>query len=108
LVYDGSLISSVTEKTITSPYIEESKEYVFTIQSKNCGYYSDGSSLNIYSASVPSAFASAAEVSSFDSTTAMTVSWEDPPSNGGFSVESYSVYVDNTLDSTVDASLNQL
>ena len=54
LVYDGSLVSSVTKKTISTPYIEASKEYLFSIQAKNCGYYSDATTLNAYSASVPS------------------------------------------------------
>jgi len=108
LVYDGSLVSSVVSKTVSYPYIEASKEYAFSIQSKNCGYYSTVTSLNVYSASVPSALDEAAVVASFDSITAMTVQWEDPPSNGGFSLESFEVYVDNALHSSVGPSVNEL
>lgn len=73
LVYDGSLVSSVTQKSISAPYIEASKEYVFSIESKNCGYYSDPITLNAFSASVPSTILTPASVLSFDSTTAMTI-----------------------------------
>lgn len=54
LVYDGSLISTVTSKTIVKPYISSSKEYAITLQAKNCGYYSAGVVLHAYSASAPS------------------------------------------------------
>lgn len=106
LVYDGSLISSVTSKTVSSPYIEASQEYKFTLQAKNCGYFSDGATLTTYSASVPSKIENEAKVASYDSTTAMTVEWEDSPSNGGFAIENYLVYVDNNLQATLDASIN--
>jgi hypothetical protein len=38
----------------------------------------------------------------------MTISWNSPPSNGGFPIESYEVYVDNTLHTSVDPSLTSL
>lgn len=55
LVYNGLLLSTVTQFTIADPEIKPSKYYKFNIQAKNCGRFSTGvnSQITVASASVP-------------------------------------------------------
>ena len=103
LIYDGSLMSSVTKYTVTSPFIGSSKEYKFLVQSKNCGYYSAGVTLNAQSGSVPSRITPAPTVQTYDSATDLTVTWSPPSSNGGFTIEDFNIYLDNVLHDTVQS-----
>lgn len=43
---------------------------------------------------------------SYDTQSSMTVKWETPSVNGGFPVESYNLYVDNSVEVQLDPSLN--
>lgn len=77
------------------------------MQSKNCGLLSDGDQavLTVAAASVPNAPGSP-YVLSYDSTTSVTVIWEQPTYDGGLSVTSYSLYVDDQVLVSLNPSLN--
>ena len=78
IVYNGITLPTITKYTISTPQIQPSKYYKFLLQTKNCGRFSSGVTLTAASASVPSTVAAAPKVLSYDSTTAMTISWSKP------------------------------
>ena len=101
IVYNGITLATITRFTITSPDILPSRTYRFLLESKNCGRYSTGTTLLVRSGSVPSRIPAAPLVKSYDSSSAMTISWLPPASNGGYAILSYKIYVDNGLEDTV-------
>lgn len=106
IVYNGITLSTTTQFTIAYPNIQPSKYYKFLLQSKNCGQYSSGVYLTVASGSVPATISAAPTVKSFDSSTAMTVQWIAPSSNGGFAVTSYKVYINNSPTYSVSPAYN--
>jgi hypothetical protein len=107
VVYDAPKASMITHLTLGYPTLSPSRYYRLQLQSKNCGQvYSTPVFLTVASASVPAQIVEAPHVVSYDDATTFTLGWSDPPLSGGFAVLYYSVYVDNNVFATIDASQN--
>lgn len=107
VAFDGKVMSTQTSYTLRAPKIQPGHYYKLKMQSKNCGLLSDGDQavLTVAAASVPNAPGSP-YVLSYDSTTSVTVIWEQPTYDGGLSVTSYSLYVDDQVLVSLNPSLN--
>ena len=77
------------------PTIKASKYYKVRVNAINCSLMSDGSTITVTSGSKPEAPSTTPYVLSYDSTEAMTIKWQANTYNGGFSITSVKVYVDN-------------
>jgi len=107
LVYNGVRSSSTTSLTLSYPAIRPSRYYKLLLQAKNCGQvFSSGFPMTMASASVPPKIETAPSVVSYDTSTIMTIGWDDPPHSGGFAVLNFAIYVDNQLLATLDVSKN--
>jgi hypothetical protein len=84
LVYNGIRDTAVTNYILEQPTVAPRTKYRAHLQSKNCGHYSTGIYLSFATGSVPSQIPEAPALVRFDSTTAFTVSWKAPESDGGY------------------------
>jgi hypothetical protein len=91
--------------TLRKPQIQPAHTYKLKLKSKNCGLYSNGDSLVVMAAGVPST-SGKPYVLSYDSVSSMTIRWAQPDSNGGHPVTSYTVYLDDTPLVSLNPSLN--
>jgi hypothetical protein len=111
IVYNGVQQSTQTSLSLSYPTIRPGQKYKFFIQSKNCGLFSEGAYQTIASGKEPDQPPVAPDVLTYDSTTEMTIHWEAPSYDGGFSVEKYTLYVAGTptdLEADLNPSLNYL
>ena len=65
-------------------------------------------SLTVASASVPDQITQEVYVWTYDSTSSMTIAWNDTQFNGGFEVLSYKLYKDNVLYQEVDSTYDRI
>jgi len=106
LAYDGVSRSTQTSFTISYPYIQPGLYYKLKLFSKNCGLFSDSTLLTVASGSVPAQPPKAPYILSYDSSSSMTVKWDCPKDDGGFSIRGYRLYVDDSVEVELDPSAN--
>jgi len=106
LVYNGLRSPQISTVSLTQPTIKPSLYYKVLILAKNCGLFNSGVTLTAQSASIPSTPPAAPQVVSYDSAEELTVDWQSPIFDGGFSVTSYKLYVDNVEEVELDPSIN--